>query len=176
MTYTSFFMKSYKYSFAAILVLCLVVLGAGCGSSSAPVNPPTGTRTTPTPAPQPAQPSRPSQPSQPSQPARQPVSETPTPLPAGVPSDIPTAPNSEIINTSNDPARKIVTLTLSSPDRSDRVFASMSAQLTRNGFSQTSDSALGNTRTIVFKKGTVTMSITLIQEVDVTNYQVSREE
>ncbi len=65
---------------------------------------------------------------------------------------------------------------LSSQDSSDRVFESLSGQLTRNGFSKTVDSTIGNTRQVIFKKGSLTMGITLIQELDVTNYEISREE
>lgn len=65
---------------------------------------------------------------------------------------------------------------MSSPDQSDRVLAAIAGQLTANGFTQKSDSTASNTRLVIFKKGNVTMGINLIQEIDVTNYEVSREE
>ena len=154
-------MQTYKSSFVVILALSLGILGAGCGTA-APIEPSREPRPASgsVPAPQPSQP----------------ASETPTPLPSNVPTDIPTAPNSEVINSSYDAERKIARILLSTPDRADRVFANVSGQLVRNGFLQTSDMTTGDTRTILFTKGNLTMGLTLIQEIDVTNYEVSREE
>jgi hypothetical protein len=141
-----------------ILACVLLFLGAGCAGSSSVGTAPQ----TPGAAPQPAAPA----------PAAARVQ-----LPSNVPSDVPTAPNSELINTSVSQDQKRITLTLVSQDRSETVLASLKQQLTQSGFAQTSDTSAGEaSRVILFKKGTVTMGITLLPQVDVTNYVVERDE
>lgn len=158
----------YPRSVAAFALLFLpVFLGAGCRSSSSV----DASREARTVSESPTSPT-----SQPSPSNGQNANDVLTPLPSNFPSDIPTAPNSMVINTSVDSERKIVKALLSSQDSSDRVYESLFGQLTGNGFSKTVDSTIGNTRQVIFEKGSLTMSITLIQELDVTNYEISREE
>lgn len=162
-----FLMYHPKRFTGGIILMALALLGAGCASQS----------NTETPRNVPTAPTQGTQPQQ-QQPAQrnQPQAQTPTQLPSNVPSDVPAAPNSTIINTSVDSTGKNVRVLMSSPDQSDRVLAAIAGQLTANGFTQKSDSTASNTRLVIFKKGNVTMGINLIQEIDVTNYEVSREE
>jgi hypothetical protein len=90
---------------------------------------------------------------------------------------VPTAPNSELINTGISQNQKRITLTLVSQDRPEVVLASLKQQLTQSGFVQTSDTSTGEaSRSVLFKKGNVAMGVTLLPQVDVTNYVVEREE